>query len=169
MKKLPLRAATWLAPALFAFVLAAPAPSPAASELLLGGAEVPLATAHLALLAPPLAEADARALEQQEIPEQEPEPRPEPFPAPPEQPPAERIPEEPEELPADQPPAEEEPEIEVEVPEVETELPEIEDDELEVEAESDTVWYADPFWIIVALVFVVVILILIFSGRRRRA
>ena len=53
------------------------------------------------------------------------------------------------------------------MPEVETELPEIEDDELEVEAESDTVWYADPFWIVVALVFVAVILILIFSGRRR--
>ncbi|HUF78513.1 MAG TPA: hypothetical protein VMR44_06355 [Thermoanaerobaculia bacterium] len=156
--------AGWLLPVLFAFAI--PADS-AASDHVLAGAELPLATAHLALLAPALHEAEAIAAgAAQEIPEQEPEPRPQPFPAPPEQPPAERIPEEPEGLPADQPPAEET-EIEVEIPAVATELPPIEDAEPEAEADSDTVWYADPFWILIALVFVVVILILIFSGRRR--
>jgi hypothetical protein len=160
--------AGWLAPVLLAFAI--PAAS-AASDHVLAGAEVPLATAHLALLAPPLHEAEAIAAgAAQEIPEQEPEPRPQPFPAPPEQPPAERIPPDPEEGQEAEPPAEE-PEVELEAPDVEIEVPEADlEPEVveELEAETETVWYLDPFWIVVALVFVVVILILIFSGRRRR-
>lgn len=159
--------AGWLTPVLLAFAI--PAAS-AASDLVLAGAEVPLATAHLALLAPPLHEAEAIAVgAAQEIPEQEPEPRPQPFPAPPEQPPAERIPPDLEEGQEAEPPAEE-PDVELEAPEVEIEVPEadLEPEIEELEAETETVWYADPFWIVVALVFVVVILILIFSGRRRR-
>lgn len=156
----PIPRAAWLIPALLAFVSTLPC---GASGGVPSGAEIAFSTAALARLASPLAERDPRG---QEIPEQEPEPRPQPFPAPPEQPPAERIPEGPEGLPADQPPAEET-EIEVEIPAVATELPPIEDAEPEAEADSDTAWYADPFWILIALVFVVVILILIFSGRRR--
>jgi hypothetical protein len=159
----PIPRAAWLIPALLAFVSALPC---GATEVVPSGTEIAFSTAAPALLVSPLAEPDPRGQESQEIPEQEPEPRPQPFPAPPEQPPAERIPEGPEGLPTDQPPAEET-EIEVEIPEVATELPSIEDAEPEAEADSGTAWYADPFWILIALVFVVVVLILIFSGRRR--
>lgn len=151
--------------ALLALALLAAPGLAADTSPILGGAELPLATVHLAAVAPVLALA-APAVQDQPPPE-EPEPRPEPFPAPPEQPPAER--------PPDQPPPEpeeDEPDVDVDVAvpdEPELEVPQIEPPDLEVEteAEEETAWYLDPFWIIVALVFLVVILILIFSGRRR--
>lgn len=41
------------------------------------------------------------------------------------------------------------------------------EEELARAEKEESVWYLDPFWLIVALIFVVVVVILIFSGRKR--
>lgn len=105
---------------------------------------------------------------------------PDSFPAPPEQPPAERRPDEPEEPPPgdvepyDSPTDAEDAEVGIET---EIEPPLIEEageqadettDVLEAEADAeDGAWAVDPLWVMVGLVFVVVVVILLFSGRRR--
>lgn len=114
----------------------------------------------------------------------EPEVQPQPFPAEPEQPPAERRPDEvqpaeppPRDQPQDpmEPPAEVEPygsegdaEAEDQPPVVDEsgEQPDETTDVLDGDAD-DAGWYRDPLWVLVGLVTLVVVVILLFSGRRR--
>jgi hypothetical protein len=147
----------------------------------------------LALLVTVPLVAPAAVHAQEEETPYEPEVRPQPFPAEPEQPPAERRPDEVQ--PADppprdeadepgdpmQPPAEQQPygseeeegaevgtETEVEPPVVDNsgEQPDETTDVLEGDAD-DAAWYRDPLWVLVGLVGLVVVVILLFSGRRR--
>jgi hypothetical protein len=169
VKNLTPAAAVCAASMLLAFGLAS-APAAAADPApILGGAELPLVVTHLAVAAP------AAGPVQDQPPPTEPEPRPEPFPAPPEQPPAQRPPDQPPSTqpPSTQPPMDEEPpvDIELEPPAADVPAPDVLRDEgeaaTEPDAEPEAVWYRSPLWIVLALVFVVVIVILIFSGRRR--
>lgn len=130
-------------------------------------------------LTPLAAPAALQAQEQQEVPEQEPEVRPQPFPAPPEQPPAERRPDQP--PPGDIEPYGSEPDegeaevgtdIAVEQPDIDEsgeqtdEVTGVLEDGYE-EVRGEPSWYRQPIWVIVGLVLAVVVLILLFSGRRR--
>lgn len=149
-------------------------------------------SALLALVALGALAAPAAVHAQEDETPYEPEVRPQPFPAEPEQPPAERRPDEvqpaeppPRDQPVDpmEPPADVQPydsegdagdaevgtETEVQPPVVDEsgEQPDETTDVLDGDA-GDATWYRDPLWVLVGLVALVVVVILLFSSGKRR-